>query len=168
MFDVLKKYDTNGVIEFDVNDCLTKKCRNAGIPKHCSGIYIVHALSDGREEIVYIGSSGNITNGQKAKQAGRLGKRIIGKQRDLVSGKLLRRNILWPQLMEQQSIEHLKVSWYSTDTDNSLIVEYCLLLEFVIRHKRLPDWNNELKLNGQLKGKLEEFIAENQIEILKM
>ncbi|MEG1402364.1 hypothetical protein [Bacteroides sp.] len=168
MFDVLKKYDTNGVIEFDVSDSLNKKCRDSRIPKHCSGIYIVNALSDGREEIVYIGSSGNITGGQKEKQAGRLGKRIIGKQRDLISGKLVRRNILWPQLMEQQFIDHLKVSWYSTDADNSLIVEYCLLLEFVIRHKRLPIWNNELKLSGQLKGELEEFIVKNNIETLKI
>lgn len=32
----------------------------------------------------------------------------------------------------------------------------------------LPDWNNELKLNGQLKSELEEFITENQIGILKI
>ena len=55
-----------------------------------------------------------------------------------------------------------------TQDDNPLIVEYCLILEYLVRNKRLPAWNNELKLDSRLKNDLEIFIKDNNIEFLKI
>ena len=65
--------------------------------------------------------------------------------------------------MRELSINKLRICWY-----NPLIVEYCLILEYLVRNKRLPAWNNELKLDSRLKNDLEIFIKDNNIEFLKI
>lgn len=168
MFELLKKYKNQGAFDFSVDDNLKAKCEENSVPDGCCGVYVVYACLVGKEVPVYIGSSGHMEDNEVVPRIGGLRRRIRGKQKDVCSCKSTLRGTLWPKLMREQSISKLKVSWYDTEKDNPLLVEYCLILEYIVGYKRLPDWNNELKLNGQLKGKLEEFIAENQIEILKM
>ena len=70
--------------------------------------------------------------------------------------------------MRALSIFELEICWYNTENDNSLLVEYCLILESVIQNKRLPLWNSELKLSRELKGEFEDFVNNNNIECLKI
>ena len=164
MYGLLETYMYHDSFEFSPTDNLREKC-NA--PNDCCGVYIVTAyFGDGKQEVVYIGSSGHIEGDELISRKGGLRRRIVGRQKDIESCKLTFRTELWPKLMTRQFISKLDISWYNTGEDNPLIVEYCLILEYIICHKRLPAWNNELKLNGQLKGELEKFITKNNIEIL--
>lgn len=166
MFELLNSYNHKGSFDFTPNNDLKVKCEDANIPVDCCGVYIVNGCFESQEVILYIGSSGHIENSTPKPRDGGLRRRIYGKQKD--SGKLVSRCMLWPDLMNRQHISKLKVSWYNTEMDNPLVVEYCLILEHIVRYKRLPAWNNELKLDARLKGELEKFIIENKIEILKV
>lgn len=168
MFELLKKYKNQGAFDFLVDDNLKAKCEENSVPDGCCGIYVVYACLVGKEVPVYIGSSGHMEGDEIIPRIGGLRRRIRGKQKDVYSREDIPRGELWPKLMRKQSINNLKVVWSNTERDNPLIVEYCLLLEFVIRYKRFPAWNNELKLDGRLKGDLERFIESNNIEILKV
>ena len=99
---------------------------------------------------------------QLVHRQGGLERRIYGKQQKVSRG------ILWPKKMRELSINKLRICWYNTGDDNPLIVEYCLILEYLVRNKRLPAWNNELKLDSRLKNDLEIFIKDNNIEFLKI
>ncbi|WP_418697298.1 hypothetical protein [Bacteroides sp.] len=166
MFRLLETYSHKGSFYFASDDNLRVKCKDADVPDNCCGVYIVSGYFGDKEIILYIGSSGHIEDGKPKPRNGGLRRRIYGKQKD--SGKLVQRSLLWSDLMDRQHINKLKISWYNTELDNPLVVEYCLILEYVVRHKRLPAWNNELKLDGRLKEELEGFIIRNDIEILKV
>lgn len=166
MFKLLETYNHKGSFNFASNDNLRTKSKYADVPDNCCGVYVVSGYFGDKEIIFYIGSSGHIEDGKLKPRVGGLRRRIYGKQKD--SGKLVPRSVLWPDLMDRQHISKLKISWYNTETDNPLIVEYCLISEYVVRYKRLPAWNNELKLDGRLKDELEDFIIRNNIEILKV
>lgn len=159
MFEILNNYKYQGSFDFGPLDNLKKQC-NA--PPDCCGIYIVYACLADRETVIYIGSSGHIKDGKAMQRKGGLGRRIVGKQQNTPRGKL------WPEKMREMSIDRLKVYWCNTEEDNPLLVEYCLLLEFVIQNKRFPLWNNELKLNRILKNEFEEFVRKYNIESLKV
>ncbi|NLP59508.1 hypothetical protein, partial [Lutibacter sp. B1] len=79
MFDELEKYKTNGHFFFEKNDDLREFC-NA--PKSGIGIYLIYALKKGKIELVYIGSTGKITqNGMiKTRKGGIYDRLVNGKQ----------------------------------------------------------------------------------------
>src|SRR4051812_42230201 len=103
MFDELKKYETNHFF-FNPGDELIDTC-NA--PANRDGVYLVYALSKGRIELVYIGSSGameNTTNIQTPKP-GRGGIKDT-----LVNGEHFNgvpRRTCWPLQMRLEKIEAL-------------------------------------------------------------
>lgn len=152
MLDFLNEYK-KGNFEFDRTNSLRKVC-NA--PTGCCGVYIVYACyENGKEEIVYIGSSGRMNEGKVLPRIGGLYRRIVGKQDGVPRGKL------WPERMQSLSVEKIKVYWYDTgEKDNPLFVEYCLILKFIIEYKRLPLWNNELKISMELKEDLNKFMMD--------
>lgn len=169
MFELLNKYkDDKGCFYFTPDDNLKEICEKENVPDYCCGIYIVFACFDKKEVPVYIGSSGRIESDEVTPRIGGLRRRIRGKQKDIDSGKSIPRGKLWPQLMKRDSIRKLKITWCNTGEDNPLIVEYCFILEYIIHHKRLPAWNNELKLDGRLKNDLEKFIKRNDIKTLEI
>ena len=161
MFDLSKIY-VGGSFYFSSSDNLKTKCKEAKVPNDCCGVYIVYACCEDEESIVYIGSSGHMKDGRLVHRQGGLERRIYGKQQKISRG------ILWPKKMRELSINKLRICWYNTGDDNPLIVEYCLILEYLVRNKRLPAWNNELKLDSRLKNDLEIFIKDNNIEFLKI
>lgn len=159
MFEILENYDQQDNFEFTLVDNLKKQC-NA--PDDCCGIYIVYGYFGNKEKVIYIGSSGHIKDGEAIHRKGGLRRRIVGKQQKTPRGKL------WPMKMRELSIDKLKIHWCDTKEDNPLLVEYCLILEFVIQNKRLPLWNHELKLSRELKTEFELFVKNNNIESLKV
>ena len=156
MFDFLNEYK-KGNFEFDRTNSLRKVC-NA--PTECCGVYIVYACyENGKEEIVYIGSSGHMIEGKVLPRIGGLYRRIVGKQDGVLRGKL------WPERMQNLSASKIKVYWYDTGKkDNPLFVEYCLILKFIIEYKRLPLWNNELKISMELKEGLNKFMMDKCVK----
>lgn len=143
MFDELKKYKETNHFFFKLKDALGQVC-NA--PTNKSGVYVIYALKDGQEELIYIGRSGEI------KQDGKLFIRKAGfgglKDR-LVNGKqfgMPRRNS-WKVQMKEERIEALDIYWYVTHCEDFVdcpkIIENKLLQKFNKVYGRLPKWNNK-------------------------
>ncbi len=140
MFDDLRNYSKSDHFFFSNDDPLGDVC-NA--PKSGSGIYLVYALSHGRIELLYIGSSGKMQrNGKFKHRKGGLYDRIVnGKQFDDT------RKTSWPRIMSTEQIEALDVYWY--ETYNNLVQDIPAYTEGILiqRHYeingKLPRWNTE-------------------------
>lgn len=141
MFDELDKYKENDHFFFTAKDNLNTVC-NA--PGDKSGVYIVFALKNGKINLIYIGSSGEL------KKEGNLFIRKAGagdiKDR-LVNGKQFgepRRNS-WKEKIKEENIEALDVYWYVTHGENFVDcpkkLESQLLKKYVYIHGELPRWN---------------------------
>lgn len=150
MFDFLKKYEVNGSFAFDEHKKMRTECN---VPKiSACGVYIIKI--EGR--IYYIGCSGE---SNKPREDGLYGR--------IVRGKRFNKRTLG-LVVKEEHLNNLEIEWYITNADKVELVEYCLLLEFVLRNKRLPEWNNELKLKQNLKIEFENFVIENNINFLKI
>ena len=140
MFDELNPYRKNGHFFFAPDQSLGEVC-NA--PKDGSGVYVINALSRGRIEIVYIGSSGKLaTDGSLKQRKGGLYDRIVnGKQFDAP-----RRNS-WPTVMQRDKIDALDIYWYGTFNKSIQhipgYVEGLLLQKYYEIYGSLPRWNQE-------------------------
>jgi hypothetical protein len=144
MFDELSKYKQADHFFFKPTDNLNKVC-NA--PDDKSGIYVVYALKDGRIELIYIGSSGEVkTDGKlfipKAGPGGLKDRLVNGKQ----FGEARRNS--WKTIMQYENIEALDIYWYVTHGDNFTdcpqVIEHTLLQKHVKIYGRLPKWNRKL------------------------
>lgn len=140
MFDELEKYESNGHFFFSVHDELGKVC---DAPKNGLGVYIVYALKNGKIELIYIGSSGKVSqNGRKKIRKGGIYDRLVnGKQFDKP------RKISWKEKIIAEKIEALDVYWYETiDDSNSDIpatIEGIIMQRHFDVYGRLPKWNKE-------------------------
>lgn len=140
MFDELKKYKKKGSFSFKADELLEKAC-NA--PKDKSGVYIVYASDNSKDNPIYIGSTGKIRKDGKIKhRKGGLYDRIYrGKQFDES------RKLSWPKKMKEQQIDELNIYWYVTFndevTDIPAYVEAILIQQYFNKFRRLPYWNEE-------------------------
>jgi len=140
MFDELEKYKLNGHFFFEKNDNLREIC-NA--PKSGIGIYLIYALKNGNIELVYIGSTGKITqNGMiKTRKGGIYDRLVNGKQ----FGEI--RNRAWNKLMIIEEIEALDIYWYETfdknNNDIPAMTEGKIIQQFHEIYGKLPKWNKE-------------------------
>jgi CTP:phosphocholine cytidylyltransferase-like protein len=142
MFDELNKYKENDHFFFTAKDNLSTVC-NA--PTDKSGVYIVYALKNGKINLIYIGSSGEI------KLDGTLFTRkagVGGLKERLVNGKQFgepRRNS-WKEKIQEENIEALDVYWYVTHGENFIDcpkkLERKLLKKHFDIYGELPIWNN--------------------------
>lgn len=140
MFDELNVYKNQSHFFLRKDDSLKDIC-NA--PKLASGIYLVYALQHGRVELVYIGSSGKVSqNGELQHRKGGLYDRIVnGKQFDD------KRINSWPKQMQTDDIEALDVYWYET-INNSVshipaFSEALIMQRYFELYGELPRWNKE-------------------------
>ena len=140
MFDELEKYESNGHFFFRENDELGKVC-NA--PRNGIGIYIVYALKNGKIELIYIGSLGEIyENGTKKVHKGGMYDRLVnGKQFDKP------RKISWKEKLKLEKIEALDIYWYETFDKNHADIPSTIEGIIMQRHfdifGTLPKWNKE-------------------------
>jgi hypothetical protein len=140
MFDELDKYKSNGHFFFSRNEELKSVCNG---PINGIGVYLVYALKDGKIELIYIGSSGKITQkGQKKVRIGGIADRIVnGKQ----FGEPRRKS--WKAKIIAENIEALDIYWYETfDKNNNDIpstIEGILIQRFYEIYGVLPKWNKE-------------------------
>jgi hypothetical protein len=140
MFDELEKYESNGHFFFSVKDELGQVC-NA--PKNGLGVYLVYALNKGKNELIYVGSSGKVQQNGKAKV------RKGGIRDRIVNGKQFKkpRKVCWKEKLTTEKFEALDVYWYITfDQSNSDIpatVEGHIIQRYLSVFGRLPRWNKE-------------------------
>jgi len=140
MLDELEKYKSNGHFFFEKNDNLREIC-NA--PKSGIGVYLIYALKKGNIELVYIGSTGKITqNGMIKNRKGGIYDRLVnGKQ----FGEI--RNRAWNKQMIIEEIEALDVYWYETfdknNNDIPAMTEGKIIQQFYEIYGKLPKWNKE-------------------------
>jgi hypothetical protein len=144
MFDDLTKYKQTDHFFFSPNDDLGQVC-NA--PTDKSGVYLIYALKNGHNELIYIGRSGKI------RPDGTLFIRKTGfgglKDR-LVNGKQFGepRRHSWKAQLLLEKIETIDVYWYVTHNDDFMdcpkILENELIVKYVNMYGRLPRWNHVL------------------------
>ena len=139
MFEILNKYGHTGHFDFHVDDNLRYVC-NA--PSDKSGVYIIWTILEGKEQLLYIGRSGEKKNGvivhRKCGLGGIKDRLVNGHQ----FGKLPRRRI-WPEIMREEGFSVLSVFWYDTEEDDPKEVERLLLAEATYKNGVLPLWNNQ-------------------------
>src|SRR5690554_110657 len=106
MFDELEKYKSWDHFFFTKGEKLEKIC-NA--PKDGTGVFLVYELKDGRVELVYVGSTGKMTQTKKGISSNLLYDALVyGKQ----FGDERRKS--WRDKLASENIEALDVYWYET------------------------------------------------------
>ncbi len=144
MFEkILNKYKIKGYFTFKPFESLESKC-NA--PTDKNGIYLIYKIMNTQEELIYIGSSGQMKDGKlKTRKSG------LGGMKDrIVNGYhpkfgKIRRKKAFPIQMNIENIPQLKFYWFVTyDDENKDIpseVEKKLTNEYKNIFGKLPDWH---------------------------
>lgn len=146
MFEnVLEKYTYRGEFTFEPQQDLKEEC-NA--PSDASGIYLVYDITKNIEDLIYIGASGQIVNGQlKHRQSGLGGMkdRLVNGHQPIL-GKISRKKA-WPNAMKSQGIKKIRVKWYITHSDKyydfPTDIENALQKYYKSIHGILPNWHKQ-------------------------
>lgn len=140
MFGLDEHFDHNDNFFFSAKDDLSKVC-NA--PKDSVGVYIVYELKEGRIELVYVGSSGQLLNNgtMKVRKGGLYDRIVNGKQ----TGTNEPRKTFWKQKLIDEGIDALDIYWFVTFNEDHkeipAFVEAQVLQEHFELFDRLPRWN---------------------------
>ena len=132
--EILEKYNNKGEFSFRKDDDLKNKC-NA--PTSYSGIYLIYY----KDKLIYIGSSGQLKDGQLKTRVSGLGgikDRIVNGYHPKF-GKVKRRKI-FPIIMENSNMNEILIKWYVT-CDN--IINFDLPNEIEKRILNLYLFENE-------------------------
>ena len=143
MIDALVKYTEHGDFIFKSNDKLAKVCKD--VPSSKSGVYLVYAVSNNKEELIYIGRTGQLLYGYaKHRKGGLKGHFTTGKQQLGYEVPNLRQ-VSWPKKMKEEEIDYLKVEWFvtldETNNDCPMELEKSLLNSYKESNGTLPRWN---------------------------
>lgn len=146
MFKELEKYTETGTFFLEAGQDLNVEC-NA--PTDKSGVYLVYSVGKEREELIYIGCSGNLNEDgsifiRKAGLGGMKDRIVNGHQ----FGKKARKHT-WPVQMDMQHITQLKVRWFVTHGNKYADCPHELESRLLQYYKRehngiLPAWNKKL------------------------
>lgn len=136
----LEKYQTNDHFFFTLKDELENVCNasNYGI-----GVYIVHALKNGKIEVIYIGSS------DKSSHEVNSGTNDVGLYDSIVNGKQFgeSRKNSWKKRVKYENIEALDVYWFETSdkqySDIPFEVREITIQNHIDIMGDLPKWNKE-------------------------
>lgn len=149
----LLKYKITGCFIFAPNEELRLKC-NAPTSTDCGGIYCIYDMTDGKDDLLYIGSSGQRDKNREFK--GR--KSGLGGMKDrIVNGyhpklehdensKRIKRHKAFPLLMKSEGIKQVRICWYITYDGKDYFdfptdVEKALLEDYRVYHNRKPQWH---------------------------
>lgn len=128
----LEKYTESGNFLFRSTDNLNQVC-NA--PSDKAGIYIIYAITDTTEQLVYLGRSGKVkSNGQLSIRKGGLKDRLVNGKRDKEP-----RKKFWLREMSDNKIDALKIYWFVTH--NSKFVDCPEIVEKKLLKRYYPLWN---------------------------
>lgn len=139
----LEKYDRSDWFSFKPHESLEIKC-NA--PTNYSGVYMIYSYRDNFEELIYIGSSGQMRNGVLTTRQSGLG----GMKDRLVNGYhpkfgKIRRKKAFPEHMKQEGITQINIYWWVTwdETNKDVPTEIEGLLKniYFTKHRRHPIWH---------------------------
>lgn len=136
----LEKYQTNGHFFFTPKDELENVCNASNYE---IGVYVVHALKNGKIEMVYIGSS------DKSDQEINSGMNDGGLFNSIVNGLQFgeSRKNSWKKRLKYDKIEALDVYWFVTSdklfSDIPLKVREIAIQTHINIMGELPKWNKE-------------------------
>jgi hypothetical protein len=145
MFEILKKYKSNGFYDFSLNGSYKDSC-NA--PSNRSGIYLIYKIIDDQEVLIYIGSSGQRDkNGDLKTRKGGMKDRLVNgyhpNKFDQV--KRIKRSVAFPKYMLTAKIDKIRVYWWVTFDDENVDyptdVETLLRNEYLLDNMCLPEWH---------------------------
>lgn len=143
LYDDLSKYRLSGSFYFTPDESLENKC-NA--PADKNGIYLIFNIYNQKEDLLYLGSSGQMRHGiLKTRQSG------LGGMKDRIVngyhpkfGKVPRKKA-FPEAMKNDKIAQIKIYWWVTyDRDNKDIpteVESKLRQKVIREDGSLPLWH---------------------------
>ena len=136
-FQELEKYIERNDFFFRPEESLAAAC-NA--PDDRFGIYLVYAVENGQETLIYIGMSGNeFEDGINQQKRNSLkGQFVAGIQFDAP------RQQSWPKQMKMENIEKLRIYWYAipaNDSEPLRELEMKLFAEFRQSTGVVPRWN---------------------------
>jgi hypothetical protein len=132
MLQELRKYKDCGSFMFDAKNPIGRVC-NA--PRNKAGIYVIYAVKNGVEVMVYIGRSGKLKmDGSLFIRKGGLWDRLVNGKRDGEP----RRNY-WMREMAAQRISALKICWFATHAPE--FTDCPEALETLLINKYRPTWN---------------------------
>lgn len=145
MFEELEIYKRKGNFLFQLNDSFKDRC-NA--PTDCSGVYTIYRIVDNKEELIYIGSSGQRTKEGKIKhRKGGIYDRLVNGYHPNRFGeqKRIKRAKAFPIHMLNENIMIIRIYWWVT-YDNSYSdfptdVEAQLTTQYRNTFEKLPDWH---------------------------
>ena len=141
--DVLLKYSERGEFVFKPEDRLASLCKD--IPSTKSGVYLVYAVAKDKEELIFIGRTGQLLYGYAKHRKGGLKGHFVSGKHQLGYETSNTRQLSWPKKMKDDKIDFLKVKWYVTLDESSndcpMLLEEALLNDFKKSSGELPRWN---------------------------
>jgi len=143
----LKKYSNRGNFHFKIGENFKEKC-NA--PDDGAGVYLIYKQIYDKEELIYIGSSGqrDKTGNIKTRKGG-LNDRLINGYHPNRFGqeKRIKRKNAFPLHMTESNIPQINIYWFVTyDENNSDFptdIEKILSQNYITNFQQLPEWHNQ-------------------------
>lgn len=141
--NILSRYKVKGHFSFKPSDSLQEKC-NA--PTDQNGIYLIFKITDSKEDLLYIGSSGQMRSGVLTVRASGLG----GMKDRIVNGYhpkfgKVKRKKAFPEHMRKDNISELIFYWWVTwDEQHKDIpsqIERRLRDKYLMEYNKLPEWH---------------------------
>lgn len=150
MFDtLLSEYKNKGCFSFSLakGEKFGSVC-NA--PSDKAGVYLIYKLLQTKEELIYIGSSGQKTaeGVLKVRNGGMKDRLVNGYHPNQfgISKRTPRRNA-FPMQMEKEGISEIKIYWWVTYdagiSDFPTDVETALRNAYLKKYERLPSWHRQ-------------------------
>lgn len=136
----LKKYKRTGSFRFYSGDKPADCFIECNVPKDGGGIYTIYGIKNGKEELVYIGSSGILVDGQVTlrKDGGMWGRIVRGRYKYKGAEKKVTRYVFWSDMQSKEEFESLIIKWFAVDN----IYQDCPeSVERSLIEKYQPRWN---------------------------
>ncbi|QEL03447.1 hypothetical protein FKG96_22315 [Olivibacter sp. LS-1] len=140
VIEEMKKYTCRGSFRFAIEDNISHVC---DAPAKHGGIYIIHAYSNNKPRLVYIGSSGKkivATGLFKERKDGIWGRIVRGTQRIAGSKSKERRCKFWVKEMDNGGVDFLEFDWFVLH-DKKAFFDCPETVEKSLISKYNPSWN---------------------------
>jgi len=141
----LEKYKNCGSFRFKANESFKLNC-NA--PNDKAGVYLIFKVTDKKENLIYIGASGQkMKDGTlKIRKDGLKGRLIYGYHPNRFGeAKRIQRQKAFPQQMLKEDIKELRFYWWVTydefNQDFPIDIETILREKYKDEFNRLPKWH---------------------------
>jgi hypothetical protein len=139
----LQKYKKWGSFKFHQGSKPAECFRECNAPSDESGVYVIYAVKDGKESLVYIGISGRLKDGKFLhRKDGIRGRLIVGKYTYPDTSARVTRYKFFNEMIEMFKYDHLKIDWFTTYSLDEEYMDIPRYIEDRLIKKYNPAWNN--------------------------